>query len=50
VFWEYRFKRNTEKKEIIDYLNKYTWFTNWSNKISIESLLNKKELKIGYEK
>lgn len=44
------FVENIKKMEIINYLNKYVWFSNWSNEISIESLLNKKELKIGYEK
>ena len=41
---------NTKKMEIINYCMRYTWFTNWSDKISMESLLNKKELKVGYEK
>ncbi|MDP2077106.1 MAG: antiviral reverse transcriptase Drt3b [Sulfuricurvum sp.] len=38
-----------EKKEVLEYVIKYQWFTNWSD-ISIEKLLLKKELKFGYEK
>ena len=45
-----RNSNNTEKMEIINYCMNYTWFTSWSDEISIESLLNKKELRVGYEK
>jgi hypothetical protein len=41
--------RDGSSKQIIDYVEKYLWFTNW-NEISIEKLLIKKELKFGYEK
>ena len=46
------FQQNSDKMEIIEYCNKkkITWFTSWSDDISMESLLNKKELKVGYEK
>lgn len=40
---------HVERKEVLEYVMKYQWFTNWQE-VSMERLLLKKELKFGYEK